>query len=83
MSSSSIWHIKAIHPEGRFYNVKALDDDGNIYDVKAIQDAEQQQLMDIKALVGEQQLPVKILVSDDEYAPVKAIGNDAVGDTAR
>lgn len=71
-----IWHIKAIHPEGRTIDVKALDKDGTIYDVKAIQDADQQHLLDIKALVGEQKLPVKILVSEDEYAPVKAIGED-------
>ncbi len=71
-----IWHIKAVHPEGRFLDVKALDADGNIYDVKAIQDADQRQLMDIKALMGGKKVPVKILVSTDEYAPVKAIGED-------
>ncbi|MEJ2583892.1 MAG: hypothetical protein P8Z38_02250 [Robiginitalea sp.] len=71
-----IWHIKAVHPEGRFLDVKALDADGNIYDVKAIQDSDQRQLMDIKALMGSAKIPVKILVSTDEYAPVKAIGTD-------
>lgn len=74
--TETIWHIKAVHPEGRFLDVKALDKDGNIYDVKAIQDAGQRQLMDIKALIGGVRLPVKILVSTDEYAPVKAIGED-------
>ena len=68
-----IWHIKAIHPEGQTIDVKALDADGNIYDVKAIQDADQRQLMDIKALVDGKKMPVKILVGDDDYAPVKAI----------
>jgi len=71
-----IWHIKAVHPEGRFLDVKALDKEGNIYDVKAIQNADQRQLMDIKALMGGERMPVKILVSTDEYAPVKAIGDD-------
>ena len=71
-----IWHIKAIHPDGRFIDVKALDTEGNIYDVKAIQDSEQRQLMDIKAFVGGERLPIKLLVSDDQYAPVKAIGDD-------
>jgi hypothetical protein len=71
-----IWHIKAIHPEGRFIDVKALDKQGNIYDVKAIQDAGQRQVMDIKALMGGNKVPVKVLVSTDEYAPVKAIGED-------
>lgn len=73
-----IWHVKAIHPEGRTIDVKALDKEGNIYDVKAIQDAEQRQLIDIKAFVGGAKLPVKILVSDDQYAPVKAIGEGGI-----
>ena len=76
VSEEVIWHVKAVHPEGRFLDVKALDEAGNIYDVKAIQDADQRQLMDIKALMGGEKMPVKILVSTDEYAPVKAIGND-------
>jgi len=71
-----IWHVKAIHPEGRTIDVKALDKGGNIYDVKAIQDAGQRHLLDIKAFVSGRKLPVKILVSDDKYAPVKAIGED-------
>ena len=76
VKEETIWHIKAVHPEGRFLDVKALDKDGNIYDVKAIQDSDQRQLMDIKALMGGEKMPVKILVSTDEYAPVKAIGAD-------
>lgn len=71
-----LWHVKAVHPEGRFLDVKALDGEGNIYDVKAIQDSDQRQVMDIKALMGGEKIPVKILVSTDEYAPVKAIGGD-------
>ena len=71
-----IWHIKAIHPEGRTIDVKALDADGNIYDIKAIQESGQRQVMDIKAFVGEDRLPVKMLLSDDQYAPVKAITED-------
>ena len=76
MNEEVIWHIKAVHPEGRFLDVKALDQEGTIYDVKAIQDSDQRQLMDIKALMGGKKMPVKILVSTDEYAPVKAIGED-------
>ncbi len=76
LAKEIIWHIKALHPEGRTIDVKALDKDGNVYDVKAIQDTEQKQLMDIKALVGEKRLPVKILVSEDQYAPIKAITDD-------
>jgi hypothetical protein len=75
-TETTVWHVKAIHPEGRFLDLKALDAEGNIYDVKAFQDTEQRQLMDIKALIGGQRTPVKILASPDEYAPVKAIGED-------
>lgn len=75
-AKETIWHIKALHPEGRFLDVKALDKAGNIYDLKAIQHSDQRQLMDIKALMGGKKIPVKVLVSTDEYAPVKAIGED-------
>ncbi len=75
-SATSIWNIKAIHPEGRTLDVKALDTDGNIFDVKALQQDGQQQLMDVKALMEGEKVPVKILVSTDVYAPVKAIGAD-------
>jgi hypothetical protein len=54
----------------------AIDKKGNTYDVKAIRESNQRSLMDIKAFVGESQLPVKLLVSNDKYTPVKAIGED-------
>ncbi len=72
-----IWHIKAIHPNGKLLDVKAIDKDGTIYDVKAIQDTNQNSILDIKAFVKGKRLPVKILVSEDKYMPVKAI--DAEG----
>lgn len=71
-----IWHIKAVHPEGRLLNVKALDESGKIYPVKAIEQHGNRHLMDVKALIDGKRLPVKILVSDDKLAPVKAIGED-------
>lgn len=71
-----VWHIKAVHPEGRFLDVKALDSEGNIFDVKALQEDGQRQVMDVKALMGGLKVPVKILVSEDALAPVKAIGAD-------
>ena len=72
-----IWHIKAIHPDGKVIDVKAIDKEGNIYDVKALQDADQWSLLDIKAFIGDtNQNPVKMLLSSDKYAPVKAIGDD-------
>ncbi|MBU3822072.1 hypothetical protein KO566_08375 [Flavobacteriaceae bacterium XHP0103] len=71
-----IWHIKAIHPEGKLLDVKAIGEDGTIFDVKAIQDKDQRSILDIKAFVNEEQLPVKVLVSEEKYMPVKAIGSD-------
>ncbi len=71
-----IWHVKAVHPKGVLLDVKAIDQNGNIHDVKAIQEPGIPHLLDIKALIDGKRLPVKILVSDDQYAPVKAIGED-------
>jgi hypothetical protein len=73
-AEEKIWHIKAIHPEGRLLDVKAIDKQGKIHAIKAIQEDDNFHLLDIKALVNGSKLPVKILVSDDKYAPVKAIG---------
>ena len=71
-----IWHIKAIHPEGRLLDVKALDKNGKTYDVKAIEVDGNRHVIDIKALMGDEKLPIKILVSEDRVAPVKALGDD-------
>ena len=71
-----IWHIKAIHPDGKLLDVKAIGKDGTIYDVKAIQDTNQSSILDIKAFVKGKRLPVKVLVSEDKYMPVKAIDVD-------
>jgi len=75
-STEVIWHIKAIHPDGKLLDVKAIGEDGTKYDVKAIQDDNQRSILDIKAFVNGKRLPVKMLVSEDKYLPVKAIGND-------
>ncbi|MCP4974833.1 MAG: hypothetical protein GY931_01610 [Maribacter sp.] len=71
-----IWNIKAIHPDGRLIDVKAIDKDGDIYGVKAVQSTAQRSFIDVKALVGEHQLPVKLLVSSDKYTRVKALADD-------
>ena len=71
-----IWHIKAIHPDGKLLDVKAIDKDGNIYDVKAIQDSDQNNDLEIKAFVKGKRLSVEVLVSEDKYLPVKAIDTD-------
>ena len=73
-----IWNVKVVTPDGKNLDVKAFDAEGNIFDVKATQDSEQHSFMNIKALVEGVELPVKIMESSDEYAPIKAIGTDGV-----
>ena len=73
-----IWHVKAMRPNGNIYHIKAIDKDGNIHPVKAIQDSDQTQLLGVKAFVNGKELPIKLIVKeDDRYYPLKAI--DAEG----
>ncbi len=71
-----IWNIKAVTADGRNLDVKAFDAEGNSFDVKAIQDSKQHSFMNIKAFVEVYELPVKIMESKDEYAPISAIGKN-------
>lgn len=71
-----IWNIKAVTADGKNLDVKAFDAEGNKFDVKATQDSKQHSFMNIKAFVEGAELPVKIMQSTDEYAPIKAIGTD-------
>ncbi|WP_299222565.1 hypothetical protein [uncultured Aquimarina sp.] len=71
-----IWNIKAVTADGKNLDVKAFDADGNKFDVKATQDSKQHSFMNIKAFVEGFELPVKIMQSSDEYAPITAIGKD-------
>ena len=70
------WNIKAVTADGNNLDVKAIDAEGNKFDVKATQDSKQHSFMNIKAFVEGAELPVKIMQSEDEYAPIKAIGTD-------
>ncbi|MBT8309640.1 MAG: hypothetical protein KJO37_04730 [Bacteroidia bacterium] len=71
-----IWNIKALTADGKNLDVKAIDTAGNRFDVKATQDSKQHSFMNIKAFVKGTELPVKIMQSEDDYAPIKAIGTD-------
>lgn len=75
-SEETLWHIKAIHPEGRFLDIKAVDAFGSTFDINAIQRDGQKSIMDIKAYVMGKILPIKVLVNEDKFAPVKAIAED-------
>lgn len=77
-AEEKIWHVKAVHPDGKLIDVKAIDKDGKPNAVKAIETDGNVHLLDIKALIGDKRVPVKVLVAgpDDKYEPVKAIGDD-------
>ena len=68
-----IWHVKALHPDGYTMDVKAIDENNNLYDIKALENSNQRYIMDVKAFVGNDMFPVKVLVSEEEYKPVVAI----------
>jgi len=70
------WNIKAVTADGKNLSVKAIDAEGNMFDVKATQDSKQHSFMNIKAFVDAYELPVKIMESTDEYAPINAIGKN-------
>lgn len=69
-----IWKIKAVTPDGKNLDVKAFDEEGNAFDVIGTQDSEQRSFMNIKAMVNNYELPVKIMQSEDENKLVSAIG---------
>ncbi len=76
VDKNAIWKIKAISLDGKANDVVAIDEFDNMYDVNAYQNSGQRNLMDIKASIGNKKLPLIMLVSEDKYAPVKALGED-------
>lgn len=76
ITNDVIWQVKAFRPEAQFLKVKAIDKKGNVYDVKAIQSPDSpSNVLNIKALVGDKRLPIKIVVpnNSDKYFPLVAI----------
>ena len=76
VDENAIWQIKAISLEGKTNDVVAIDEFDNMYDVNAYQNSGQRNLLDIMALVDNVKTPVTMLVSEDNYAPVIALGKD-------
>jgi hypothetical protein len=72
-AEDTFWHVVGIHPKGYTLDIKAVDSEGKLYDIKAIEQDENVHMLDVKALVGDLRQPVKVVVSDDRYAPVQAI----------
>lgn len=75
MTGDLYWHIKAFRPEAQLLKVKAVDKKGNVYDVKAIQSSESTSVLNVKALMNKEQLPIKIVMPEEgeKYYPVVAI----------
>lgn len=71
------WDVKAYSPTWGLLDVKAIDKDGQIYDIKAIQDSDDTSILNVKALVNGERLPVKLIVKkSDALYPLKAIDLD-------
>jgi len=73
------WHVKAYRPDAKLLDIKAIDKDGNMHDIKAIQDSPDTSILNIKAIVNGNRLPIKLIIQgNNQYYPVKAIDNDGV-----
>lgn len=72
-AEDTIWHIKAVHPKGYLLDIKAVDAEGKRYDVKAIQRDGNVHMLDVKTFVDGKEHPVKVVVSEDRYAPIRAL----------
>lgn len=75
--AQEIWHIKALDPDGHTLDVKAFDQHGERYDVKAMSDPEQGYIMEVRVIKDSEIIPLKVLVSEEQYKPV--VGIDAQG----
>ncbi len=72
-----LWNVKAYLKDSKLVKIKAIDKDGNMYDVKAIQSFDDTSILDVKAFVNGEELPIKLIVKEnDMYYPLKAIAND-------
>lgn len=77
MQSDIYWNVKAYRPNADLLNIKAIDKEGNMHDVKAIQTSDDISILDVKALINGQRLPIKLIVKDmDRYYPAKGIDTD-------
>ncbi|WP_296386005.1 hypothetical protein [Winogradskyella sp.] len=72
-----LWDVKAYLPEAKLIKVKAIDKAGNMYDVKGIQSFDDTSILDVKAIINGEHLPIKLIVKEDDiYFPLKAISID-------
>jgi len=75
--TETLWEIKAYKIFEKLLDVKAIAKDGKQQDVIAIQYGDDSSLLDVKAIIEGQRLPVKLIIKNSErYYPVKAIDNN-------
>lgn len=68
------WEVKAYKIFNKLLDIKAIDKDGKMHEVKAIQNSEDVSILDVKAFIGDERLPIKMIIKNNErYYPVKAI----------
>lgn len=74
-----LWAVKAYLPEAKLIKIKAIDKDGKMYNVKAIQHFNDSSILNIKAIVNNEYLPIKLIVKEDDiYYPLKAVTNNGI-----
>ena len=72
-----LWEIKAYKIFETLLDVKAIDKNGKMHDIRAIQNSEDESILDVKAFVDGERLPVKLIIKNNErYYPLKAIDGD-------
>lgn len=71
----TLWNVRAVLPDGLSLPVQAFDPQGGAWPVMALEEGNMH-LLNVRAVVRDQRLPVKVLVSDEAFLPVKAIGPD-------
>lgn len=70
------WPVMAIDNKGDLMPVYAMFEDGTKLPIVAILKDEANHFMDVKVMSGNNELAVKLLVSNDYYVPMKAIDSE-------
>ncbi len=75
--SEIFWEIKAYKIFETLLDVKAIDKNGKMHDIRAIQNSEDVSILDVKAFIDGERLPVKLIIKNNErYYPLKAIDSE-------
>ncbi|GGD39223.1 DUF7486 family protein [Muriicola marianensis] len=71
------WEIKAYKIFETLLDVKAIDKNGKMHEIRAIQNSEDVSILDVKAFIEGERLPVKLIIKNNErYYPLKAIDSE-------